>query len=29
VTIEYEKVVPIVGNLSVLVEFTDSFEVGN
>jgi Tfp pilus assembly protein PilE len=29
VTIEYEKVVPIVGNLSVLVEFNDSFEVGN
>ncbi|MDD5273067.1 MAG: DUF4845 domain-containing protein [Methylovulum sp.] len=28
VTIEYEVVKPIVGNLSVLVEFNDSFEVG-
>ncbi|MDD2723692.1 MAG: DUF4845 domain-containing protein [Methylovulum sp.] len=28
VSIEYEKVEPIIGNLSVLVEFDDSFEVG-
>lgn len=28
VTIEYEVVKPIMGNLSVLVEFNDSFEVG-
>jgi hypothetical protein len=28
VEIEYERVVPIVGNLSVLVEFYDYFEVG-
>ena len=29
VAIEYEVVKPIIGNLSVLVEFNDSFEVGN
>lgn len=28
VEIEYERVVPIVGNLSVLAEFYDFFEVG-
>lgn len=28
VSIEYEVVEPIVGNLSVLVQFDDSFEVG-
>jgi len=28
VSIEYEKVEPIIGNLSVLVDFNDSFEVG-
>jgi hypothetical protein len=28
VSIEYEKVEPIIGNLSVLAEFSDSFEVG-
>lgn len=29
VTIEYERVEPIMGNLSVLVEFHEGFEVGN
>ena len=28
VSIEYEVVEPIIGNLSVLVQFDDSFEVG-
>lgn len=27
--IEYERVEPIIGNLSVLVEFHEGFEVGN
>ncbi|WAR45527.1 DUF4845 domain-containing protein [Methylomonas rapida] len=29
VDIEYERVEPIMGNLSVLVEFHEGFEVGN
>lgn len=28
VSIQYEKVEPIIGNLSVLVDFDDSFEIG-
>jgi hypothetical protein len=28
VSLEYERVVPIVGNLSVLVEFNEGFEAG-
>jgi hypothetical protein len=29
VEIDYERVEPIVGNLSVLVEFHEGFEAGN
>lgn len=29
VDVEYERVEPIIGNLSVLVEFHEGFEVGN